>query len=82
MGGGGDDVHANATCAFVDLIPVCSGAVHWWGVGGWGGGGDDVHANALCLLFLLLTLLRYEHDNVAPCWPCCKVTFETLPVAL
>ena len=47
-----------------------------------GGGGDDVHANALCLLFLLLTLLRYEHDNVAPCWPCCKVTFETLPVAL
>ena len=36
-GEGGDDVHANATCAFVDLIPVCSGAVHWWGVGGWGG---------------------------------------------
>ena len=23
-----------------------------------------------------------ERDIVAPCWPCCKVTFETLPVAL
>ena len=24
----------------------------------------------------------HEHDSVAPCWPCCKVTFETRPVAL
>ena len=39
-GGGGDDVHVNATLVSVScvrLVLVCSGAVHWWGGGGWSG---------------------------------------------
>ena len=33
----------------LDLVLVCSGAVHWWG-GEAGWGGDDVHANAASVL--------------------------------
>ena len=50
--GGSDDVHANAIVSCVlllDLVLVCSGAVHWWG-GEAGWGGDDVHANAASVL--------------------------------
>ena len=31
---------------------------------------------------IVLAADDHEHDSVAPCWPCCKVTVETLPVAL
>ena len=37
--------------SLVDLVLVCSVAVHWWGGwGGWGGGGYDVHASAASVL--------------------------------
>ena len=53
-GGGGDNVHANATCVFFFCWP--SSAMWWCGaVVGEEGGGDDVHATATCVfLFLLL----------------------------
>ena len=62
MGGGGDDVHVNATLVSVScvrLVLVCSGAVHWWGGGGVVGG-DDVHANeTVVFCFLWSVLVRY-----------------------
>ena len=43
-------MHLVSSVSFVDIVLVCSSALHWWGEGGDGGGGDDVHANAASVL--------------------------------
>ena len=108
-GGGGDDVHANATFVFSFLCSP-AGAVHC-------GSSQkrpvqldsprtDAHLEAnqtscscshvqMTMLLMLLmprsffdqmTIVlaadAHEYDSVVCLWPCCKVTYETLPVAL
>ena len=87
-GGGGDDVHASATFVFCFLCSPCSWCCSWCGT--WRGActHDDASdvADAAIVFYDQMTIVLatddHEHDSVAPCWPCCKVTLETLPVAL
>ena len=63
MGGGGDDVHANATLVFCtddDASDVADAAIAF-----------------MTKLTIVLAADDHEHDSVAPCWPCCKLTFAT-----